>query len=258
MLRSLRKILGYRVAARDDEFGEVIDLYFDDAAWTVRYLAVDTGQWLPGRRVLLSPAAIHEPDWDHARLPVSLSRQQIEHGPSIRDDAPVSRESEALLADYFGWARYWEGTSLPAHLSRSYVSEGKAERRRETGGVVDRHLRSVEEVKGYQVFAVDGDLGDVADFIADMDDWVIRYVVVATGRALAGSGKTVLVSPDWISEINWADRQVRTDLTRDQVKGSPAYDPSAPVNRRMETRLYDHHGRPKYWQQTLRSGPASP
>ena len=54
--------------------GEVDDLYFDDEDWAIRYLVVDTGGWLSGRKVLISPVAIGHPDW-MARLLAGLPHE---------------------------------------------------------------------------------------------------------------------------------------------------------------------------------------
>jgi len=234
MLRSMNGILGYKVAAGDDEFGKVEDLYFDDWAWTIRYLVMDTGRWLSGRRVLLAPEALGEPDWDRSVLPVCLTRDQIEGGPPVSAVAPVSREAETLLAKYYGWVMYWEPNLVPEQLRDTYAA--------------DSDLRSIDEVRGYKVVALDSEVGNVADFIADTDDWSIRYIVVNIGHWLPGlSDKQVLVSPAWIAGVSWPDRQVRLDLSREQVSESPRYDPQEPVNREIETRLYDYYGRPEYW-----------
>ena len=173
MLRSINAIMGYRIVARDDEFGDVKDFYFDDWTWTVRYLVLDTGRWLPGRRVLLSPLALREPDWNRPVLPVALTRQQIESSPPISEDVPVSRESEALLAKYYGWMPYWESLPLPEHLSKSYARESRAESRQQVEAIIDSTLRSFGEVKGYEIAASDGELGSVADFIVETNDWVL-------------------------------------------------------------------------------------
>jgi hypothetical protein len=50
MLRPASDFKGLTIAAVDGDLGSVADLYFDDLRWTVRYLVVDTGTWLPGRR----------------------------------------------------------------------------------------------------------------------------------------------------------------------------------------------------------------
>ena len=107
MLRSAVQTFGYRLQATDGEFGCVRDLLFDDRLWTVRYLVADTGTWLPGRQVLISPAALGQPDWDGSLFPVSLTKEQIERSPAVHDDQPVSREYETALHRHYGWSLYW-------------------------------------------------------------------------------------------------------------------------------------------------------
>ena len=60
-------------------------------------------------------------------------------------------------------------------------------------------------------------------------------------------GKKVLLATRWIDRIDWADKTVYTKLTRAQIKNSPEYDESEPVNRDYEERLHDSYGREGYW-----------
>ena len=80
----------------------------------------------------------------------------------------------------------------------------------------------------YHIHAIDGDIGHAGDFILDDESWVIRYLVVDTGIWL--HGRSVLVSPQRIEKTNWSDSKIRIDLPKDQIKESPKYDPSVPVN----------------------------
>jgi hypothetical protein len=91
----LNRLRGGPVHALDGDIGTIADFYFDDDTWTVRYVVVDTGQWLRGRLVLIPLWALHLPDWDQARIPVRLTRQQVEHSPDIDTHRPVSRQVEA-------------------------------------------------------------------------------------------------------------------------------------------------------------------
>jgi hypothetical protein len=75
--------------------------------------------------------------------------------------------------------------------------------------------------------------------------WAIRYMVVDTRNWWPG--KQVLIAPQWVKQFSWAESDAYVDLTRAQIKGSPEYDPAAPVNRGYEARLYDYYGRHKYW-----------
>ena len=74
MLRSMSDLEGYAIAATDGNIGHVTDFYFDDEAWVIRFLVVDTGSWLSSRKVLISPIAIGHPNWTEKILPVSITK----------------------------------------------------------------------------------------------------------------------------------------------------------------------------------------
>ena len=225
MLRSLDEVLGYELRTADEIMGKVKDFLFDDIAWTVRYLVADTGSWLTERLVVISPASLSEPDWQTQRVPVTLTKQEVENSPPIKADLPVSRQDEITLVKHYGWVAYWE----------VLAKDGRG----------DPHLRSAREVIGYHIEATDGDIGHVEDFIAETETWTIRYMVVDTRNWLPG--RKVLVAPAWITNVEWGQSKVRVLLTREQVKNSPEFDPRVGVNRHYEQRLYDYYGRPKYW-----------
>jgi hypothetical protein len=109
----------------------------------------------------------------------------------------------------------------------------------------DPNLRSVRDVTGYYIQAIDGDIGHVEDFIVDDREWAIRYMVVDTRNWWPG--KKVVVSPDWIRQVSWRESQVHVDLTRDALQSAPEYDPDLPLARDYESRLFQHHGRRGYW-----------
>ncbi len=128
--------------------------------------------------------------------------------------------------------------------------QGPTAGRPEEGAVMaeergDPHLRSTKEVEGYYIRATDGEIGHVEDFVVDDEEWAIRYVVVDTRNWLPG--RKVLVSPRWISHLSWPQKEVYVDLTRDETKSAPEWDPDAPLDRQYEMRLHEHYGRPPYW-----------
>jgi len=235
MLRSIKELRGYTIRATDGDVGKVRTFYFDDRFWTVRYLVADTGNWLVDRLVLLSPLALGEPDWDGKVFPVTLTTEQVENSPHISMDEPVSRQMEEELHNYYGWAPYWNPA---AYASAPPMRE---EERRKG----DPHLRSTREITGYHIQATDGQIGHVEDFVVEDGVWIIRYIVADTKNWLPG--RKALVSPLWTREIDWAGRQVHVDLTQEEIRQSPEFDPSTPVNREYEVRLYDYYGRPRYW-----------
>lgn len=252
MLRSLKELHNYVLAAEDGEIGRCKDFIFDDSTWTIRYMVADTGKWLPKRKVLISPASLGDADWRSQRLQVLLSRKDIENAPSLDTDAPISREYEREWYKYYNWSPYWYGDGIWGSGVLPRALGTKVEERSSTSTATAEHLesphhnlRSAEEVRGYNIQAADDRVGHVEDFIVDDETWTIRYVVVDTRNWLPG--KKVLVAPTWAEKIDWTDGLVHVDLTKKLIKGGPEYDPQAAVNREYEARLYDYYGRPKYW-----------
>jgi len=256
MLRTLSRVNGCTLGATDGDVGSVVDCYLDDQSWTVRHLVVDTGRWLPGRQVLISPLSIARTDWEQGRIAVNLARRQIEKSPSIDADRPISRQREMEYYGYYGLPYYWTGPyrwgawGAPSAFAEGYAGPPPGDEPtspgpppREEG---DPHLRSAETVRGYGIEARDGAIGNVEDFVVDDQDWAIRYLIVDTGGWLPG--KRVLVSPDWIERISWPESRVFVGLLRAGVQDSPEYDASRPLDRPYEASLYDYYGRPRYWE----------
>jgi sporulation protein YlmC with PRC-barrel domain len=107
VLRSVSSLLGSSILANDGEMGHVHDILFDDRSWLVRYIVVETGSWLSGRRVLLSPIIAQAPDVEGRVLRVALTRDQVRNSPGIDTDLPVSRQQEIAMTLHYGWPAYW-------------------------------------------------------------------------------------------------------------------------------------------------------
>ena len=241
---------GYKILAVDGDIGKLDDFYFDDQSWSIRYAVVNTGHWLLGRRVLLSPAVLGDADEEEKELSVGLAREQIENSPPVYSDRPVSQQEEIELQRYFGWPAYWgtdAGFAAPAGLwalpaAPLGAAAEKPEPRQREG---NPHLRSVREVEGYHIHGSDGEIGHVEDFIVDDEQWVVRYGLVNTRNWWPG--KKVIVAISWIGKVDWAERAVSVDLCREEIRNSPEFDLSRPVNREYERKLYEHYRRPGYW-----------
>ena len=248
MLFRAKEIEGARLAAIDGALGEVEECFFDDEQWTARYLVVDTGGWLSGRRVLISPGSVRDVDIANGRVIVILTRKQVEDSPDVDAHQPISRRQEHELLGYYGLSPYWMPLPvdpLVAPVPIPLDADTAAAAEHETRPEGDAHLQSTRDVRGYAVQTRDGEIGSVDDFLIDDRSWVIRWVVVDTGTWLPG--KKVLVAPEWADAVAWADRALRVALTRDQIEHAPEYDPDEPVRREYETRLFEYYGRRSYW-----------
>ncbi|MEW5895932.1 MAG: PRC-barrel domain-containing protein [Candidatus Omnitrophota bacterium] len=244
MLRSVMGIKDYRLQARDGLLGRVDDFFFDDEKWGVRYLVVDTNIWLPGKTVLIAPASFAgRPDWESKSFPVALTREEVRNSPDVDVHQPVSRQKEIEVNYYYGWPSYWYAPGQGEVIPTIPLPDGMTShvQMKET----DSHLRSLNEVAGYHIMAVDGEIGHLDDVIVSDEDWSIRYAVADTRNWLPG--KRVLIAISWIKKFDWGMRKVHIDLTKERIKHSPPYDPSAPINRELEEALFDYYGRPRHW-----------
>ncbi len=94
MLWNASAINGYATAASDGKVGTISDFLFDDTSWLVRWLVVDTGNWLSDRKVLLSSSALGRLDAKEEECSIKLTMQQIKDSPDIDTDRPVTRQME--------------------------------------------------------------------------------------------------------------------------------------------------------------------
>jgi hypothetical protein len=243
MLRSLKELVGYQLLAGGGHIGKVYNFLFSDEDWRIRYLVVDTGPWILGRKVLISVLALGQPVWASETFPVELTREQVKNSPDVDLAKPVSREYEERLHQHYNWQMYWGmDTAIPrrpTHLPlQVFVGHEKED---------ETYLRSTKELFGYQVNAMDGEVGKIIDFIVADDNWQVQYMVVDASN-LSESDKQVLVALEWTKRIDVAKKEIFIELDQEAIELSPDFDPNSPVNRQYEEVLYDYYGRPKYWQ----------
>jgi hypothetical protein len=245
MLRNIKDLEDFTIGAMDGIVGRVRDFYFDDDAWVIRYVIVETHERLPRRRVLISPIAIGQPNWIERVLPVSITRKQVHDSPDIDTEKPVSRQQEMGYLGYYGYGAYWGGGGLwGAGTYPDILQAGLQDKGTHTHSHDDPHLRSVNEVMKYYVQAGDGDIGHIQGFLVDERSWAIRYLIINTSNWWVG--RQVIVAPEWIDNVDWAESTVYVSLARQAIKNSPRYDPAAPFDSDQEVAIRTHYGRAAY------------
>lgn len=241
MLLAFSAIKNYSLGAIDGGIGRVKELYFDDHTWHVRYLVLDTGGWLSGRRVLIAPRLLGVVDGVKSHISVNLMRRQVEQSPPIESDKPLSRQYEEAWHQHYRLQGYWLGPeALALGAMPAAPSAPEAEHQMPAG---DPHLRSTGEVLGYAIHARDGDLGKLDDLVLDSEDWRIRYISISQSF---WTGKRVVLSPEWIEEISWDERHVVVSVDRDVIRNAPEWI-EEPMTRDYEERLHAYYGRKGYW-----------
>jgi len=273
MLMTAKDIQSYELYGTDDRLGSVEDLLLEDHTHHIRWLVLDTGHWLPGLQVLLPPEQCTWQDADKKRFLAPWRSDQIEQAPNLDLDAPVSRQQERALIDYFGVPAYWgyapDMWTDPA--TTAWPPGGRAQ----GGGWVpgsgldpvkaqldpdtvltpddrkvgnDPHLRSASHIHGYRIQASDEKIGHIKDLIVDLADWTIRYFIIDTRNWLPG-GRKVILAPGWFQEFDYPNQVARVALTADAIRESPEFDPEALADcREYEQHLYRHYRQDPYWE----------
>jgi uncharacterized protein YrrD len=229
MLRSIKQLYGKKLGTSEGNIGHVKDFYFDDQQFAVRYVVADTGSWLSGRLVLISPHAFGNLYQEGDSLLVNLTRRQIENSPAIESHKPVSRQYEEEYYRYYGWPAYWDGGGMwgisgfpvapPPHLLPSESKQASGGHRPRKGD--DPHLRSTQALDGYHIQNSEGTIGHVTDFMMNDKSWAIRHLVVETGHWY--SGKEIVISPKHIDRISYEESKVFVNVTKEVVQEAPEY-----------------------------------
>ena len=106
-LRSTIEVNSYNIQASDGEIGHVEDFIIDDETWAIRYLVIDTHNWWPGKKVLVSPQWIERVSWSDSKVFVNLSRESIKNSPEYTEESLITRDYETILYQHYKRQGYW-------------------------------------------------------------------------------------------------------------------------------------------------------
>jgi hypothetical protein len=188
MLWNASALKGYPIKGTDGSIGTVSDLMYQESDWAIRWLVLDTGDWLSGRRVLLPIPALGQPDPEAYHLPVNLTMRQIEQSPDFDTSIPLSQSADVEACDHYDLPHgrdhfIWGGhNGKPARLSDSETPARSVDavRSETTTAPQEERLRTISEITGNSIEATDGDIGHAEDFLIDTDFWQVRYLIVHT------------------------------------------------------------------------------
>jgi hypothetical protein len=149
-------------------------------------------------------------------------------------------ERQVMIAATMFGRPVWESRKFPVLITREQVQNSPERGDEQQSG---SSFHSTQEIRGYRIRALDGEIGSLTDFIVDDDKWGLHYIVVKTMNRQPE--RDVLLATDWITDVRWKERMVSVDLPQERIQQSPEYNPADPVNREYEIRLYDFYGRPR-------------
>jgi len=226
----------------DADFGRVQEFFIDDRTWAVRYLVADTGGWLRGRQVLLSPHALRAVQPADHVIPVDLTRQQVEASPPVDSDEPLSRHWEDAYHRYYAWPAYWAGSPTiigggpilaPIPLITDILDDDNPDHID-----ADPHLLSSAALIGHRIQSLDGDIGHVSDVIISDDTWSVAYIEIDTGNWL---GRKSLIARDWLERASWSREVVQVHLHREAIRQAPILPTGGEISAEYEVALHQHY-----------------
>ena len=229
MLWHTSALKGFSIEATDGSLGTLEDFLFDDQTWSLRWVVVDTGRWLPGKLVLLPVSALGATDLEMRLFHVKLTMRQVKDSPDVGQHPSVSRQSEAALFLHYGWNPYWGGDLYPISNAMAVPYEPQpapSSGLPRAGSQVelsseqeDPHLRSTGAVTGDRIHANDGEIGHVEDFLVNDTSWSVPSIVVDTANWWPG--RHVSIPTGSVRKIEWDERLVYLNLTRQDIKDGP-------------------------------------
>jgi hypothetical protein len=233
MLISTRSVLRCFVENEEGIVGKLEDLLFDDESWAVRYVVIEIGGWIYQHQVLLPPALIDVVDWPNRSIRTRLSYHELEEAPNVSEHRPISRNASSHVQYPVGPSACTFSTLTIPIVVPVHDEPGEA------------HLQSTQDVIGYVVESSDGEIGHLAEMILNAPtghkgSWTFDNLVV--DRGFWFPNRKIVLAPQQVGKIHCDARAIRLAMTLEEVQASPAFQPHAAKNHRIERVFYDYYG----------------
>lgn len=214
-----KELLGWMIRSEEGEVGKVTDLLFDTEDWVVRYVVVDTWEWLPDRVVIIPAAVLKRGEAASRCFDLPVTKKAVADGSITTPRDQLSRAAQESLLEHYRLAPYWMarvpgGAEMAADESRLRDGSGPGQ------AIAPM---SFTDATGYQVVARDGAVGHVSDLTLDERSWRVETVLVDTSNWLGGGAAAVPAG--WITRLDAEGNRMTIDKTREQIQNDPGYHP---------------------------------
>lgn len=107
-------------------------------------------------------------------------------------------------------------------------------------------LRSEKDIQQCSIYAAGGEnVGDAETLFFDDESWKVRCLVAKAGGLLLNL--RVLISPEFVGEVDREVGILYTDLTKEQAGDAPGVEADRPVAEQQKVAYYDYYGASPYW-----------
>lgn len=213
MLAHLNSIQKYKIETPDGNVGNIHELLFDDQSWNIRYVVINTGNFVVPNLVLVQPEAFVSCNTFECKFVVNLTKEEILNSPSI----------ETVKKTNYYWPNYWAGT----HLTYGWTPFNAYAKKFYT----EPNLNSTRELFDYKIKALDGKISFINNFIIDMKSWNIRNLIIDAGIPFL-PGKKISIETDIVKNINAQQKVILLNINAHEMKNNPVY--------RGSKKLYKH------------------
>lgn len=239
MKRSLKELLEYKLVTTDEFDIDVKNFLFDEYVWGVRFIQVDLGNIFNENKVLVGRDSLKKPEWNSFKLPLKITKTEIENSPILKDHLPVSRKYEEEVNKYYNIFNYWE--LAPTAIVSAYPPRPiKVPKKNVDEAKLNTYLRSFNEILGYNIKAIDGEIGCIDDLVIDDQDWQIIYAAIDTRKLIPWS-KRVIIPISVMKEISYERKEISVNYKVQTIKNSPVYKGEANLDIDFEKELYNFY-----------------
>jgi sporulation protein YlmC with PRC-barrel domain len=209
---------GTQIYAIDGELGNLKDVYFDDTSWKVQYFVVELGSWFTGKEVLVPPEVVLP--FDGNSLEVSMTKAELKLCPYADSAIPVSLQQRYRQRSLFELASSAGALSAGGPFIVPPMSSELLD-----VSAIDPHLRSCNNITGYAIVAIDGEIGNVEDFLVDDAKWLIRFMIGSVNNQTINEYNKKLFKPQSVEEIVWQLSSVKICMHSEEAQALPFYNP---------------------------------
>ena len=180
--------------------------------WSIRYLVAGTGTWIKSRPVVIPAIALGRIDRDDGPVPVEMTIEEVRDSPGTKSAQTVSGRYRLALQQCQFLPHYWTPETVPDGAAIFPLALGKVR----VDEAKSANLRSVREVIGYRVLGLDGEIGDIGDFVLDDATWVVRHILIRP--QFRRFFRIAQLSPNCVEGLSWERQRLTAAVTRGNMK----------------------------------------
>jgi hypothetical protein len=179
-----------KIKAQDGIIGYLDDIYFKTDTWSIQYVEIKDERDHTNRRIIIAPYSLYKPNLENKECKTDLTKIEIYNSPQINKNTMITHRQEILLAEHYGWPKYWE-----VNKSKSNIKKITA----------DISLQSLKQLIPFIVQTRNGEKYSIKDFLINFEDWKIPFVILNLNN---NQKKTSDISLQLVTSIDLQNKNI--------------------------------------------------